>query len=749
MQVLNAIKKIAAVGTGVAMLGATLTGALALKLSDYPAPFVDANGVYDNSNVFVVGENAAAADTLGVAVVTANLQFLAREEVNVGGAVVVGAGQKLEDIPLGTSLNDTTNGFGSEVDSTDISALRDTVMSIDINQVNDDYDYKEEISLGSRSGGGNLSVETGLTYQPNIDEKWGARAFVVMEKNSWGYYFVFEDTLKAGNYLNDTSSANHIDLPFLGSTLRIDAGAATTITANIGDRFDLAAGDSVEVEGKAVVFLQASTGQVRVSVDGVEESISDNTEEIVNGLAVRVENIDNDEGIQFDRATFWIGKDARKTLSNAEEYTGEPQDNPRWTWHLASLNTGSPTVGIRWALTVDDPFESDNALVEHPLYLGEKMCLPENYACLEFNSLKITDYQLYKLDTDTADLYNSSSDAQNNRADKTSRKVLRFRAVGQDGNGFSVSGTNSDTLYFYMNNTGLQWYYEDQGTSKPILSGALSFQLGSNASISDLATIKFKDNNLPIDINNLTNTSTAAGGVGFFSFVLDGGAATASKDLGYGDIVVRVETDGDANEITYLGDSDSDTTTANDLRFVNPAGTMRDLTGWEEDTMTADGVIIYDPDAHKSSDIYEFGMPADIGADFKANIIVSVKGSAAAAASKAYLPTEINPVTKLSNEVSDPALNNLVVVGGPCANPLAASLFGLSCDRWALQEGEALLKLMDNGEKVALLVAGTTALDTRRATYAVAQHGTYLAGVSKAEAVVKGTSAAFDDLEVE
>ena len=50
MQVLKAMKKVAAVGTGVAMLGATLTGAMALDLSEYPAPFVTA-GTYDTSNV--------------------------------------------------------------------------------------------------------------------------------------------------------------------------------------------------------------------------------------------------------------------------------------------------------------------------------------------------------------------------------------------------------------------------------------------------------------------------------------------------------------------------------------------------------------------------------------------------------------------------------------------------------------------------------------------------------------------------
>ena len=64
----------AAVGTGVAMLGATLTGAMAADLSDYPEPFV-MDGVYDDSNAFVVGDSALAADTLGAVDIAANLQY--------------------------------------------------------------------------------------------------------------------------------------------------------------------------------------------------------------------------------------------------------------------------------------------------------------------------------------------------------------------------------------------------------------------------------------------------------------------------------------------------------------------------------------------------------------------------------------------------------------------------------------------------------------------------------------------------
>ncbi|MDP3917030.1 MAG: S-layer protein, partial [Nanoarchaeota archaeon] len=71
----RAIKRIAAVGAGMAMLGATMTGALAQPdLADYPAPFiVDGKGA--GNIAIVVGAVAASADTLGAIDVAKQLQF--------------------------------------------------------------------------------------------------------------------------------------------------------------------------------------------------------------------------------------------------------------------------------------------------------------------------------------------------------------------------------------------------------------------------------------------------------------------------------------------------------------------------------------------------------------------------------------------------------------------------------------------------------------------------------------------------
>lgn len=103
---------------------------------------------------------------------------------------------------------------------------------------------------------------------------------------------------------------------------------------------------------------------------------------------------------------------------------------------------------------------------------------------------------------------------------------------------------------------------------------------------------------------------------------------------------------------------------------------------------------------------------------------------------------DITPVTRTASEVSGTEkAHNLIVVGGPCANSVVSSLFGMSCTGWSLKPGEGVIKLVQNGNKVAVLVAGTNADDTKRAAMVLANAKKYKAKLAgKTEVVVKGTT---------
>jgi S-layer protein (TIGR01564 family) len=96
---------------------------------------------------------------------------------------------------------------------------------------------------------------------------------------------------------------------------------------------------------------------------------------------------------------------------------------------------------------------------------------------------------------------------------------------------------------------------------------------------------------------------------------------------------------------------------------------------------------------------------------------------------------------KLDTEIADATAQNLIVVGGPCANSVAATLMGNPADCAAgFVPGEAMIKLFEqtNG-KVAVLVAGYSALDTRRASRVLANYKDYT-GLAGASVTVKGTT---------
>ena len=79
MEIKRAIRKIIALGTGATMHGPTVLGAMAAAdLGSYPAPFVEDSTF---NAVSIVGANAKAADSIGVADILLGLAY-------VEGAVV-------------------------------------------------------------------------------------------------------------------------------------------------------------------------------------------------------------------------------------------------------------------------------------------------------------------------------------------------------------------------------------------------------------------------------------------------------------------------------------------------------------------------------------------------------------------------------------------------------------------------------------------------------------------------------------
>ncbi len=106
--------------------------------------------------------------------------------------------------------------------------------------------------------------------------------------------------------------------------------------------------------------------------------------------------------------------------------------------------------------------------------------------------------------------------------------------------------------------------------------------------------------------------------------------------------------------------------------------------------------------------------------------------------------------TKLASEVADIGAQNLILVGGPCANAAAAEAKGNPADCTAgYTAGKGLIELIDTGDdNVALIVAGYSAADTRATTTVMANYGDYELSGTKME-VVTATSTVKEVTEAE
>src|SRR3989344_7895969 len=161
------IKKVAAIGTGVAMLGMTLTGALAADLTNYP-------GSFGTGSIVVVGtlgdqssDNLAAADIA-----------LGLPSTSTSGTTTKIEGGVSEDIPIGANIA-AINLIDTELDDGDLENFQDTTISF----AGADYDISEVLTLSQKNNAsvvsslGSAFVGSGIEddYESNVYLEVGAQ----------------------------------------------------------------------------------------------------------------------------------------------------------------------------------------------------------------------------------------------------------------------------------------------------------------------------------------------------------------------------------------------------------------------------------------------------------------------------------------------------------------------------------------------------------------------------------------------
>ncbi len=721
-------KVIAAFLTVMALLGPI---AMAVDLGDYPS-FLFEKGNLDA--YVVVGTGAAGADAAGLASdvagaidIAVRLAGESYTEVSTSGGSTVSGGES-QDLDLGDRLNDTDN-FGNTLEDDDLAGLQDTQVTIDIGSVDNDYDVHDEIRLGNNAGSpvtALIAVDTALTGAvATVDEDWKDNIVLASKSGSMGYYYVFDDTIVAGNYIANATEDDPITLDFLGKTLEITSATATSLTAQVGDEVSLNAGDSVTVGSKAVKLENVgSGGSVLVSVDGVTATIGADSSKTVNGVEVKNKDTFYSDTFSERQAVLIVGVDATKTYSDGDEYIGQDEDDPDWVWDLAGLNGASPRLGILWDQNKDDP--EDGA----PMLGGSDPCyrFPNDFAKVCLDKVATTDYQTYEFKDSTEELFDEGGSVTLS----SSASVVLLKSMGGTKDGFklTVGSTTyeSDQVAIQVNNSGsggsgVNVYYKDHENGNKFKKAL------NNVTSSSALKLNFQDAQ-----PTLTVTTTNLAGTSQLKMNL-----TLESDTGDDVLFYFEESSATSSGFTYVGHSDSDTTQANDLLYGDTAGAERDLSGYEEDVRTGDGVVLLDPDSNSPSDAYKLKLPADYGTDFEVTVVAYGPGTTATSGTGGKVK-QVVPVTsavaKLDTEVPAPASvgKDLVLVGGPAVNRLTAQVMGLTFPHYGGQgglpyaEGEGYVSYHANGFATGqdvVTVQGWSAENTRAAASVLQQFASF------------------------
>jgi hypothetical protein len=687
MDMKKTVKKMSAILAGATMIGATVMGAMAYDLTDYPSPFIQ-DGYFTGK--IVVGEKAMAQDIIGAADIAAGLQASAVTAVSTGGSVSV-AGGKTEEIEVGGDLTE----FGT-LDNNDLSGLKEGTLTIDIDGVDDDYDWHEELSFTS-----DATIDSGLTAE-NQDEDLKDGIYLFLKRSSIKYNFIFDDALGTGNFLSDATDEEPITLEFLGKELEVIGATATALTVQVGETVYLEMGQKVTVAGKEVTLVRVGDTSAIVSVGGSQATINAGSTKSVGGLRVKVKDLFNDEGVTNDAATLIVGEESTKTYTNGMEFIGQNKDDPEWVWVLSGLNTSAPTLGVEYNWVIND-------INDDPKTIGESLSLPNNYAKIQLVGLNQAGYQKYTVTASSGErIWNAAGTATL----EESAKLIVFTT--DDDDGFAVPTTNKESNKVALNYNGshIQVFYRD---AKDANKWKFDEDYAEGSAAAELFTAQYG-----------ADTEVVVGWDGTNSIVLD--LAT--------DVMLVVDP---ADDFAFLGDTKGDTGTTGDLLW----GTD-DISGWEEDTLTPEGVILHSYDDRASSDEWSFSLPKDI-ADFRVNVaVVGGTGSVSrTAAGSAYTVNKLEVGSAILDKDATSLLGNtpLIVVGGPSVNTVAATLMGNPTREQIVQQfqpGIGKIKLYT--AQNALLVAGYNAQDTLGAAYVLAEFEDYDLTGTEVEVVVPSLS---------
>jgi len=801
MKVRKAIKKIVALGLGVSMLGATLLGATAADFKDYPKPmFIGENGAFNG--VIIVGDTAKTEDVVGATNVLASIQAAAVKEttVSVGSGTTTtfsGENVKMEtdsdEFVIGEDIFSVKTALGS----TDLpTLLADGVYVNDGDDASTNHDYTQKLEFFD--GYGNLTFYEDRDYTIE-DDTPHVMVYAPKKHNFTRYTLDFTKDVESDvdTSSNDCGDANELcdmedtKLTMLGkqyditkaengSTIIFELmGAATIQTLYEGETATYTLnGKDYEVTVD-IISDSSTTTSVIMSVNGdttkqLTKGQTDNVAGIEMGVKELLGNEAGEEMGGKDMVSFYLGASKIRIVDADPDTTINVDDEIQLgsedvdgmygdivTYYGTSGKQKVSKIVLTWQPD-DDVFVTEDQSVTFPglesfkfEFLGLKKGNEEQIVIEPHGNNKVQLRMPLETGEQSFDvLYDAAGDGTfDGLGSSATEKLYVTNAQNiSEGNYLVVTDlTQEETHIVEFDKINSDGVVTLKGLNGVKYEGSCS---------SPPCTVNIGDNTVTIAATSIGNSViTVSAGLNNVLFTKEGLAINLTGSAAVYNNITLTEEDtngnvlqGDQLVVNVTMTTDHKTTVSN---IIDKSGTPLEKYAGDSDgfytlgdtddyaAMTNFGTYLV---WHKGGDqdYVELTYP---GQEAHGQLYVTSIGTTATTTDSAgtVTTTEIVPLpltaSKLASEVTDVTTVNAIVVGGPCVNTAAAKLMGnpTNCVE-GFETGKAKIKLYENGDKVGLLVAGRTALDTRRATSVLAEYGKYADDMVGTEVEVTGTS---------
>ncbi len=771
MNVKKAIKKIAALAAGTTMVTATIVGAMAYDLSDYPAPFVQ-NGVFNGK--IVVGQQAKVSDVLGAIDIAASLQAAAKVPVSTSGAtetVSVQGGVEIksnsEDFNWGDRLDDFNQG---KYDDDDFPELLKSG-TVEDESDGKEYDYDQYIQVGNATLDFNVerdyfgddpaffldfrpSGAGDLVFTVDFDDTVDLTAFQDSERiTMFGKSFTFDPNNAVGD-----------DLVLYGSDSTVYVDKDSPVTVNVdGEEYTL-----------EVVGGNSDNSEVILKVTGPSgtetKTLKSGDSRKVAGLDLFVDDVFiSNIGDASVAASVFVGSDkieipstAYGTTASYQEVTIDGEDNTDvYAWVEGS--NFNATDKIHFKVNPKDFERPDSNKDWDLLGVGESWTDPLFGFSIAFEGLtpELENGRNKLSLVRSGDAYNL--EFMNNDGDEYNIEL--YQNPNPDSNPDIQLGEDlvlGATTLFEDNIFILDDNASKTGDSVTEVYEVRNIDASSTPAIvtlKELGSGTTKDYKVGDEIGSTGVTISAINAGTPDNFTLS--QASQTRVIAKGGLLLQLDTNlTDGANLTITEDQDDldEVASPDTLSFVvTDPGASADEDIELTSASWGSGVQVNDRDGNVRYgfspygtwfkeeidnngdylDVYYSEQETDFHIFLNGPEAVVVK-SASSSDTGAYQINKlvVGQIAVYDDEAMSLLGNTpLIVVGGPCVNTVAMELMGnpQNCAE-GFTEGKAKIKFFS--DKNALLVAGYSGQDTRGASYVLADYDKYDLSGDEVEVVV-------------